>query len=367
MSAHLPSSSSLDPLIEWLYDAAVDARAWKGMAPLLAASFGADSAVFKLHGDTGVQLLETTENLVVAPRDAAWADHWHSNDVWVERALALNTSGIVTSAQLMPEREFERSGYYQDWNRHLGVYHMMGTVFPVGPRASGVVGLHRPRRGGAFSPGERRRLSRLLPHLQRAMRIRDQLAPVRSQMHTQLQAFDQLRTPALVLDAEGRLQHTNAQGEALLREASALCLREGRVAASDVALGVRWRRLLQEALAGQGGAMRFERPGQPPLTALITPLRTALQTAPAVLVLLRDPGLQLPSTDLLRELFGLTLAEARVAAGIAEGLAPEQVAQRLNVGIGTVRSHLRQALAKTGTHRQNELAALITRSVAMLG
>ena len=45
----------------------------------------------------------------------------------------------------------------------------------------------------------------------------------------------------------------------------------------------------------------------------------------------------------------------------------KEIAGELGIGVGTVRSHLRQVLTKTGTHRQNELAALIMRSVAMLG
>lgn len=121
MSRALSSSSSLDVLIEWLYDAAVDARTWEGVAPALAATFGADSGVIKLHGVTDVHLLELTDNLHTDVKDNAWADHWHRNDLWVERTLELNTFGVVTSQQLLPDAEFQRSGYYQDWNRHLGV------------------------------------------------------------------------------------------------------------------------------------------------------------------------------------------------------------------------------------------------------
>lgn len=361
------SSTKLDALIEWLYDAAVDARAWDGAAPALATTFGADSAVFKLHGGSGAHLLEMTDNLHTDSRNEAWADHWHRNDLWVERTLALKTSGIVTSQQLLPDSEFERSGYYQDWNRHLGVYHMIGSVFPVASGLSGVVGIHRPRGGAAFGAADRRRMARLLPHLQRAMRIRSHLAPSRLAADAQAAAFDRLRTPALVLDAEGRLLHANVQGESLLREGSSLTLSAGRVMAVNPHLGFRWRMLVQQAALAEGGSLLLERAGRSPVTALIAPLRRASPSNAAVLVLLRDPEQQVPSLDVLGQLFGLTPTEARVAAAIAEGLAPEQIALRLRIGVGTVRSHLRQVLAKTGTHRQNELAALITRSVAMLG
>lgn len=367
MSRASSSSSSLDVLIEWLYDAAVDARAWYGVAPALATAFSADSAVFKLHGNTGVYLLEMTDNLHTDSRDQAWADHWHRNDLWVERTLALNTSGIVTSQQLLPDAEFESSGYYQDWNRRLGVYHMIGSVFPVAAGLDGVVGIHRPRGSASFGAMERRRLAKLLPHLQRAVRIRSHLAPSRLVADAQAAAFDRLHTPALVLDADGRLLHANAQGESLLRESSSLALSAGRVVAVDPHLGFRWRLLVQQAARAVGGSLLFERAGRPQLSALIAPLRGASPPDAAVLVLLRDPEHQVPSPDLLCQLFGLTATEARIAAAIAEGEAPEQIARRMGIGVGTVRSHLRQVLTKTGTHRQSELGALVMRSVAMLG
>jgi DNA-binding CsgD family transcriptional regulator len=57
----------------------------------------------------------------------------------------------------------------------------------------------------------------------------------------------------------------------------------------------------------------------------------------------------------------LTPAEGRVAALIAQGIAPERAAERLGVSRETVRNQLRAVFAKTGTHRQSELVALLAR------
>jgi DNA-binding CsgD family transcriptional regulator len=66
----------------------------------------------------------------------------------------------------------------------------------------------------------------------------------------------------------------------------------------------------------------------------------------------------------LRDLFGLTRAEGAVAAALGRGSALDEIADDLGVGPATVRSHLKRILAKTGTHRQAEAAALLARSVA---
>ena len=66
----------------------------------------------------------------------------------------------------------------------------------------------------------------------------------------------------------------------------------------------------------------------------------------------------------LRELFGLTRTEGVVAAALGRGASLEDIAVNMGIGLSTVRSHLKRILAKTGTHRQAEAAALLARSIS---
>jgi DNA-binding CsgD family transcriptional regulator len=65
--------------------------------------------------------------------------------------------------------------------------------------------------------------------------------------------------------------------------------------------------------------------------------------------------------SLLARAFRLTPAEARLAALIAEGQSPEQAAEHLGITLLTARTHLRGVFAKTDTHRQSQLVALLAR------
>lgn len=49
----------------------------------------------------------------------------------------------------------------------------------------------------------------------------------------------------------------------------------------------------------------------------------------------------------------------QVATLLAQGRSPAQIAGKLGIGLGTVREHLKRALAKTGTHRQANLVHLL--------
>jgi DNA-binding CsgD family transcriptional regulator len=76
-------------------------------------------------------------------------------------------------------------------------------------------------------------------------------------------------------------------------------------------------------------------------------------------VILRAPEeAPVPSENELRDLFGLTPAEARVACRLV-GETVDEVAEALGVGVATVRTHVQHLLAKTGTRRQSELVRLL--------
>jgi DNA-binding CsgD family transcriptional regulator len=61
-------------------------------------------------------------------------------------------------------------------------------------------------------------------------------------------------------------------------------------------------------------------------------------------------------------MFGLTAAETRLAASIAQGTAPTDLARQLQISRTTVRSQLASIFAKTHTRRQAELVALLARA-----
>jgi DNA-binding CsgD family transcriptional regulator len=67
------------------------------------------------------------------------------------------------------------------------------------------------------------------------------------------------------------------------------------------------------------------------------------------------------SAQLLGQTFQLTAAEARLASILAAGEGIGAASARLAIGRETARTQLRAILHKTGTRRQAELAALLSR------
>lgn len=373
LSSSENESAGLPALIAHLYDAAMDASLWAGTALRIAHALGSTSTVVKLHaGDGQVRLLECTSNLVVSARDQAWADDWHRRDLWVERSLAYGMSRIITDEDLVRPEERERSGFYQEWLPHLGIYHMLGAVFPATQGAVGVLGIHRSREAGAYTDQQRRQAALLLPHLQRALRLGQRLASLSQQHSVALQALDRLDTGVLMADRTCRVLHASAMAETLLRECPELVLTHGRLSLQPPMLKDKLLALVHAAVetahgrtAGSDSTLLIPRAHRMSLVLEVTPLRPVSsafgEEQPAVLLFIRDPEAPLAVVR-LRELFGLTPTEAAVAAALGRGRSLETISADMGVGIGTARTHLKRILTKTGTHRQAQLVALLARS-----
>lgn len=78
-----------------------------------------------------------------------------------------------------------------------------------------------------------------------------------------------------------------------------------------------------------------------------------------MLVMTPIANLELPDTHLIRALFDLSPAEAKVASGIAQGHSVENIAMAAGVSRETVRTQVKAVQMKTGAGRQSEIAALL--------
>lgn len=106
--------------------------------------------------------------------------------------------------------------------------------------------------------------------------------------------------------------------------------------------------------------LRFR--GEPLVEIRVLPDRDA--TGPVV-VLLGDPALGATVDQAwVRTAYGLTAAEARVAALIAAGMEMAGVCAAMGISAHTARGYLKQVFAKTSTSRQAELVSKLLRGLS---
>jgi len=135
-------------------------------------------------------------------------------------------------------------------------------------------------------------------------------------------------------------------------------------------------RALPAADENQGGGLLLVPRNWPlrPLTMTVTPLVASKRKGsvmpgvirPAALLLVHDPDRTVPlPAERLCHVFGLTRAEAKLAAALAGGSTLGQYAELASIKIGTARWYLKQVLAKTGAHRQSELVRNVIATVGI--
>ncbi len=109
----------------------------------------------------------------------------------------------------------------------------------------------------------------------------------------------------------------------------------------------------------------IRREGRLPIVIRVLPVDGAARSpflgARAILILSGVDEGEAEALALLRQAFGLTPSEAKIALYLADGKSLEEAAQEMTIAHETTRSHLKSIFRKTGTHRQGELVALVAR------
>lgn len=378
-------------LTDEIYEAATGGGSWSAVGRRLQALLGAHSGAIMLS-DPATGALEVLHHDGVPP-DAvdAYRRHYRSVDLWTTRAAQLAMKGrarvLVHGEMLVSDEEFLRSEFWNDFARPLGMRYVVGTVAPLGAAGMMPIGLHRSPGRPNFSVEERRLLDALVPHLGRALQLRHRLGLAASPA---LGALDALPLGVLVLDSEASVLVANRAAEALAREGSPLRLvrAEGHGHATRTVALAQHRDDRDAFLAlvratalagGAGGALRLrDAAGSASLAVLVAPLPrrlaagggTAVGRVPGqALALLRDLSAPppVPAAGILRDLFGLTAAEAAVARAVASmsGRGLGTVAAASGIAEATLKTHLAQVFAKTGSSSQADLVRLLA-GLAML-
>jgi DNA-binding CsgD family transcriptional regulator len=178
--------------------------------------------------------------------------------------------------------------------------------------------------------------------------------------------LDKLDRGVVVLDAHGRVLDANSLALRVLEAGDGMALRSGRFVFADAALDARLSRLLDRrgsVAAERNTALtaRVRRSNSASYRVVITPVpEGADERDVAFVALIYAPDEQRDiSTDVLRELYALTPAQAHVARSLFAGRSVEESAAALNLSLNTVRTHLKQIFTRCEVQSQAELLHLL--------
>jgi DNA-binding CsgD family transcriptional regulator len=194
------------------------------------------------------------------------------------------------------------------------------------------------------------------------------------------EALDLLNIGLIVTTGAGTLLMANRVAEQILESHDGLELTASGVFQEMAGCGPALSGLLQQAArpgvtakrSREDAVVAIQRPsGKRPLTLLVR----AMKRSPAegatrelsALVFILDPQLPIEAAENeLRQLYGLTSTEARLANLLMEGKNLDECCEQLAIRCSTGRTHLRHLFEKVGVQRQSELVALLLKSIGLI-
>jgi DNA-binding CsgD family transcriptional regulator len=366
------SADQLDKAISRIYDAAADSQLWpKALAEILRFVGNSGTHLWLMNAETS----EVTHSIHVGMPDKMIEEY--NGEVIKECPRWANARKhpdrtFLFDYQHIAEDQIDSNEYYH-WLQTKGdhIRYYLGGRLHIGNDLEGFQSLAFRKQEGHSQKKHLERFSRVLPHVQRAMKIGQQLGTWQFDAQSSLEFISSLACGVVILDETGKNLAVNQYAEHLLKGGYRILLKRDRLEAFDTAVNQQLNLLIGQCAATSRGKGEFPGgtvsvPADKAGTYLrlhVYPLKLRCDTFNnrcAVVVFFKEPmKCEYIDSATLRTIFGLTVAESRLTVLLLDGATTSAASRKLNLSTHTVRSQLKSVFMKVGVHRQAELMRVL--------
>ena len=275
--------------------------------------------------------------------------------------------------------------FFRNFLMPNGACHIIGGKIYDKDNMVALLGVCRGPKHRAFGIHEEQRLGRLLTHFSNAMALMLGTREWRVRSDVGEALLGRSLRASFLVGPGAQLVYANGAGREALKQACVVVDRQGVLAARDSQADVKFKcALCALGVAGPDAAGKC--PDRIPMwlydvtcghrvPACLWAIR-AHRPATAyggetlgMLILANAASRQRPVPDpfILGSMFGFTPAESRIAAHLIAGAAPKQIAAALDLGMPTVRQHMRQLLSKCRCQDQRHLVSRLSEALEVNG
>ncbi|MHB8654558.1 MAG: helix-turn-helix transcriptional regulator [Terriglobia bacterium] len=372
----LPDEKTLLELTGSLYEAAACPERWDDFLRVAVRVFEAERAGMTVHHSRNGNSATVQNMFGISPEGIReYNEHYGARYPVLKPVLQYlrqHGSWYGLSRSVVPEEEFKKSEYYNDWGRKYGSFSTV--IGAIGKPPHQVTGLSIIRSDKEPPLGEEavELMGVLMPHLNRVLEIHDEMETLRAATAAALSALDATESAVFAVNGNGEVVLMSRKAEELLREGDGVRLCGKQLLATETPGDRQLDLMVRSAAAtgagrgfSAGGSLLLPRRARRPLQVAIVPFHSShmlVESAPCALVFITDPDARIdPRTAVLSALYRLTPAECRLADLLLQGLELAAAAESLRITTGSARFMLKNVFHKTETHRQAELIRLLLR------
>lgn len=359
---------SYETLVGTIYDCAVNPALW---TDTLSHIRDAVDAAYVAIGSAHFSPLAKGQPATWIRRNSPWDENWLDRLTPLlfkmphgENLYNLPVDVAWTQLTQMPEAEFQKSEFYHAWVRPQNLRDCLSLNYLKRHELNGVLSIPTSAKREPISNSERELAELLSPHIRRAMTINDLTENNVLTSSVYKQVLDTLSVAVFIVGPGQRIQFTNALGDTMLSKASSVfsvggVLKAHRPSGDHACLEVAIGMALAGGCSGQGVPL-LTMSGEI-AAAYVMPLAGSASFAPGhcAVFVTRRGTCNAMALDVLRAMFNLTVAEARVALHIAAGEGTQRIAVAQGIAMNTVRTHLKHIYSKMDVSDQTTLAGLV--------
>jgi DNA-binding CsgD family transcriptional regulator len=351
-------------LIETAFaDAALDSSLWVKALDIVVSLTESHGALLLPITGKAIPNVPFTERLGESI-EAYFRDNWHLRDERDKGLPKMLRHGVFDDLDIVDVDKIERHPYYQEFLRPHDLQGFAGVRVACGEDLW-CLSIQRTISQGHFSTTEKRRLAQLSDRLSASAVLARALGTAATE--GALQAFEASGKAVVLINRRGEVFRVNSAAEQLLK--GDVRIERKRIVANDTdataALDKSLHALMWQRIGGGLSVpVPLPRRGKRPILAY--PIKLANLAANAfadcqALIILIDLDQQAHLPEMvLRSTFGMTVAEARLAARMGAGESLEFATEQIGIAKDTGRNQLKNIFLKAGVKRQSELVAVLT-------
>ena len=371
--------SRINDAVQAVYAAALTPTVWPEALDKIAKVFDDVGAVIVYEREDGGYGHVVSEGLKAA-QVAYQHQGWWQTDLRMSRAIELGymtTRDAITERDIVTAEELTTLPFYTEFLAAYGLKWFAGVPIVPTPTIAAALSIQRLSVREPYTEEELALAAWLGRHVENALRIGIRLMNAEVVSLTLADTLARLGFGVFFLDGQAHVVFANPAARRLV-ERRVLTSGDGKLAApfeperSELAEAI--AAMLESEAEQAGAAFRpllvHSADEELALAIYVLPLvfpsghlADRLFASARVVVVAIEATAGPPDPAIIRDLLGLTLGEARIAALVGTGLPPKEAADRLGIAEETARTVLKRVFAKTGVSRQSELVAMITRLV----
>lgn len=372
-----PLEGRLLSAVAAIYDAAPDPSQWPRALDVISDCFEDVGALLLWQRDDGSFGSMVSPDLVEAQKDYE-ASGWTRRDIAAVRAMERGyffNGEPFTNRHIVSKEEEQSHPFFVQFRAQHGLGPLGCIAVSPDPHVGVLLSLQRHADRSEYSGDELEVLGQIGRHVEKSLRLSIRLLDAEHAKVGLSEALARIGIGVFGLDSLGRVVFSNPAGQRLAGHQLQLVHERLRIGGGnartiDEAIARALRRDANELIGDPRPIFVQSNAADRRLVVYLLPVarQTSLAeqflTHTRAIVLAIEQKLDEPADPaVVRDVLGLTLGEARIAALVGAGLPPKQAAERLGIAEETARTVLKRVFSKVGVSRQSELVAVLAKLV----